>query len=242
MKEYKISHDVLWALYVVKRLSVGKIAEKIGCASTTVTRLIHHYNIPFRWKKNNWTPEEVSILKNNYEKFGAEGCMSILPRHPKQSIGAKAKKLGLHHGYYFDLKKISLSDVEKGYFAGMVDGEGCVSIYLQKNRGVQTPLVAVSNSNLDALKYLRKILKVGYISRMGKYYRFDVKGISAVLPVLEAIRDALIIKRRNAELVLEFCRSRISKNRHSYSSEELALIKNCKSDRGNKRAVVVAEK
>jgi hypothetical protein len=44
-----------------------------------------------------WTDEELDILKNNYEQFGLDRCVELLPNREKTAISKKASDLGLHH-------------------------------------------------------------------------------------------------------------------------------------------------
>ena len=44
-----------------------------------------------------WTEEELAILKNNYEQFGLDYCVELIPSREKTAIAKKASDLGLHY-------------------------------------------------------------------------------------------------------------------------------------------------
>jgi hypothetical protein len=44
-----------------------------------------------------WSTEELDVLKNNYEQFGLDRCVELLPNREKTAISKKASDLGLHH-------------------------------------------------------------------------------------------------------------------------------------------------
>lgn len=44
-----------------------------------------------------WTEEELDILKNNYEQFGIDYCVELIPSREKTAISKKASDLGLHY-------------------------------------------------------------------------------------------------------------------------------------------------
>ena len=60
-------------------------------------------------KRNKWTENEITFLKENYETKGLKFCVTNLSKHPRNSIVKKAKNLGIKVDqsiYYYDLNEI----------------------------------------------------------------------------------------------------------------------------------------
>lgn len=96
-----------------------------------------------------------------------------------------------------------MTDAAIGYVAGFIDGEGCLSI----NRSGSVS-IAIINTSLAALEFVRETLGVGTVKarkqRVNKnQFIYTVYGDECV-EVLEKIKDLLIDKKAQAELILEF--------------------------------------
>ena len=110
-----------------------------------------------------------------------------------------------------------LTEPEKAYLAGIIDGEGSIS--LVRHKGPRCGLhnldavVKVTNTDSVLIGWLREKTGVGSIyhrSRAGSRYR-DVYTIvwatTAVRDILEAVLPYLVIKRDRAEIVLSLDRT-----------------------------------
>lgn len=97
------------------------------------------------------------------------------------------------------------------YIAGFIDGEGTVSL---KKNGIRWPTVLpyilITNTNLEVLEWIQKILKCGGIYskrsnnekwREAFVLRFQTKETRIILPL---IYPFLRLKKRQAELIFEF--------------------------------------
>ena len=100
-----------------------------------------------------------------------------------------------------------LSDMERGYIAGMIDGEG--SILLRIYDWSLAIRLHVYNTNMAVLEWLKTRLG-GYISstfpgseRRKPCYRWSTTTLGA-RAVLRAVAPAMIIKRRHAQLIDQF--------------------------------------
>jgi precorrin isomerase len=101
---------------------------------------------------------------------------------------------------------IPLTEAERGYLAGFLDGEGEVSA------NIQTCGVKFNNTNMEVLKWIHSKLRVGRIIRTKKNllsikhkrcYAVMAFGEEAKI-ILEELIPYLIIKKRQAELVLSY--------------------------------------
>ena len=109
-----------------------------------------------------------------------------------------------------------LSEYEKGYITGAIDGEGCLTCFKRKGKKLKLgfgirPRLSITNTCPEFLSYLKEIIGFGFIrpvryKRQREHWKkvqiFDVgsKGLKILLP---EIKNGLIIKKHQAELLLE---------------------------------------
>lgn len=118
---------------------------------------------------------------------------------------------------------IAISDIMIGWTAGIIDGEGSVLAGprpLQKGKhsvGWYTR-IAVSNTDIRMLEKLKELwggylsgAKINRPSRCEKLYTWTISH-KMLIPILEKIEPFLIVKRRQAQLVLELQRRISAKN------------------------------
>ena len=102
------------------------------------------------------------------------------------------------------------------YLAGLVDGEGYISLIPSYRKNVDktyfVPVIKIASTNYQIIHLLQSELG-GYISKrtfkeinQKDAWCWEVKNKKPVLFVLEKIVNSLIIKKQNAELVIEFCK------------------------------------
>ncbi|MDP2922116.1 MAG: LAGLIDADG family homing endonuclease [Candidatus Omnitrophota bacterium] len=99
-----------------------------------------------------------------------------------------------------------MDEVTKAYLAGIVDGEGTVTLSRHHKHETPAPLVSVSNTDLRLLKWIR--YKAGGIITSKKIskphhtqsYVWRLRQNSA-LYFLNEIKKYLIVKREQAELI-----------------------------------------
>ena len=103
-----------------------------------------------------------------------------------------------------------------GYFAGIVDGEGSIGISksirkLEYNkRGyVYNPFFLIANTHLPMLEYLQKHFKgkIVYLDERTLCYHLTFNG-EIMKDLLPELIPYLLIKRRQAEIVLEFLKKK----------------------------------
>ena len=104
----------------------------------------------------------------------------------------------------------TLTDGQKAYIAGFVDGEGCVSITKWQGKNNRTPVYAlnliVSQSGIIPLATLMNMTGVGSIHRKKEdpencAWRINPRNAAALL---KDILPYLIIRKEEAELAIEF--------------------------------------
>ena len=190
--------------------------------------------------KRIWTPEEIELLKKYYPRGEIDKLIEMLGR-TKASIQSKAWNLGLRVKGLKPAEVDNFSDFDLGYLAGMIEGEGSISIQAQ-GKGKYAPTVMVtSNTDKEVVKHVMEILdRAGFKAYMvtnqkGRGRRKPVevviiKGITYVYPFLKKIKPYIKGRKREiASLVIKFCESRIPKaylrnKSRKYSKEELDIV------------------
>jgi hypothetical protein len=107
-----------------------------------------------------------------------------------------------------------MSEAVKGYIAGMIDGEGCIQLVLNRNRRVHegltyVPTLSIYNTNREVLEWIKEQLGMGrvYLSKRERpprkaQYVYMVKH-NLMGKVLMEVKDYLRLKREHAELALK---------------------------------------
>lgn len=130
---------------------------------------------------------------------------------------------------------LSFTDEERGYLAGIIDGEGSLRVRYQRQKRPNgswkrnlMPTVTVTNTNKELIE--RIIFLTGArnlstrLTSVGRpCYDLRIQGTYRVYPLLQATKDLLIVKRRQAELLLEFCELRLNRTEEGYSGREIKI-------------------
>jgi hypothetical protein len=201
-----------------------------------------------------WTIDELELLKKLY----AEGVMyrdmsKQLPRHTAIGIASHAKLIGLPRrvnwmttDYQWIRKRgcwerwaedpPNLSSVELAYIAGILDGEGTISLSRGKAKkgycGARfTPRITVSNTSLKLIDWLKERLEMTNPSIVVRHtwkpnkpvYNISVTSFRAIA-LAKALIQYLVIKREQAQILLDYYEVRKEKNyMGAYTQEEFDL-------------------
>jgi hypothetical protein len=138
--------------------------------------------------------------------------------------------------------EIVLTDFERGWLLGLIEGEGTITIKNQgsKNRpNHQYPqaTIIVCNTIPELLREVKAVVGPGIIKRphgggkgFGTTYRrstaweYYLTGNKSVGQILELLGDSFIVKKDVAALVLAYCQSRSSNLRQPLSDYETDII------------------
>jgi len=125
----------------------------------------------------------------------------------------------IHVKWCYPKPEKQLSDFEKGYIAGIIDGEGNMRIIKRKpdkrcKHLVLTPQISIKNCSKDLMQKCREFLGIGKISKYSYKTRISKKWrpcyelriirLNEVLWLLENIGEHFIVKERQTRLLLEF--------------------------------------
>ena len=105
-----------------------------------------------------------------------------------------------------------MNEAERGYCAGIVDGEGCCSLVMTEKDGYITlnPGLMVGNTNIAIITWLKNTVVGGRVSpHSGKgnhraSYRWMIGNAKLLRSTLEEILPYLQAKTQQASLLLEF--------------------------------------
>lgn len=95
---------------------------------------------------------------------------------------------------------------EKAYIAGIIDGEGTVTLTRQHVREMYSPEVSVANTNLQLLLWLKEKIggyirkKVRKLPQHHQAYTWTVRDNRAI-SLLKIVEKLLIVKRSHSELI-----------------------------------------
>lgn len=114
----------------------------------------------------------------------------------------------------------NVTETEWAYIAGIIDGEGCLGVYHRSSRNKGTrqvipstsyrPRIQVVNTNLNLVLWIRDRLKgdiatyASHDSRRKTKYVWRNGAARSILSICEHCLPYLVIKRKQAELVLRF--------------------------------------
>jgi len=127
---------------------------------------------------------------------------------------------------------------ELAYLAGVIDGEGSITIN-KGSRGLLRPRIDICSTSKEFLEYLLSIMRkhgidTGYFMQERnvpknhkRAYHLIWDTQKNVVKILDKIFPYLYLKRRQAEIVIAFCKSRLENGQKRfgkrYSEYELNL-------------------
>lgn len=109
-----------------------------------------------------------------------------------------------------------MSEVDKAYIAGILDGEGTIGFRGKKDKQI-TLTVKISNTDESIIKFLKAKIPIGASTcklRMRKnpkhkpVWEIQWRSFKSVKYILESLKPYLIIKDKQATVALNFIRNR----------------------------------
>jgi hypothetical protein len=101
-----------------------------------------------------------------------------------------------------------MTSQERAYIAGIIDGEGTITLSRAHANEMPAPKVSVANNNLPLLNWIKEKVGTGVIitrskraPHHGSQYVLDISDNSA-LKLLAEVKEYLIIKKPHAELLV----------------------------------------
>lgn len=122
-----------------------------------------------------------------------------------------------------------MTETEKSYIAGIIDGEGSIMLMKFHNNQLPAPCVTITSSTLELLEWIKDTIKAGSIKGKKNYnpekhknsYTYELKYDKAI-ELLKEISSYLIIecKRKRADLIIHNYKENTSRNGR-YTPEQL---------------------
>jgi len=142
---------------------------------------------------------------------------------PRRKRNARAIAHSIRNYNPTDLVKGNVSELQKGYFIGLLEGEGCIGVHKHKSPAAKVeqlaPYIEIRNTDRDLLEKVVEIaggeISLGHKSTPKHKTRFAwrIRGTKTIHDILSEVRDNLgsSRKRKAADLTIEFCRRRLDR-------------------------------
>ncbi|MGH9969975.1 MAG: hypothetical protein ACREBG_19575 [Pyrinomonadaceae bacterium] len=157
-----------------------------------------------------WSPGELEFLRANYLKTEA-GKIAVQLNRSRFSVYGAAKHLGLNGSKWSEVREFTcLTDAQKGWVAGIIDGEGWIGVDTRSCRIT----VQVNNTDPKMLGTL-KLWCGGYIypckprgDNCKPCWTWALSRRQTVINFLTTLLPLLVTKRTAAEKALAYVSSR----------------------------------
>lgn len=179
-----------------------------------------------------YTPGQLAELSALYahsslkEVASAWGISTGAAHHHLHMTGAKKPFRA-----YIPMKPVTLSRVELAYVAGLIDGEGTVTV--KRVASKWKPLIHISNTSPVLMDWLadripppsaRIVLQRTQTLTRAAAYVFELIGFGW-LPLFKALLPYLVIKRDRMALLIEWAEHRLAQNRlEPLTERHLAIV------------------
>lgn len=198
-----------------------------------------------RVPQKNWSKIETEYLKENYGRMPRDKIARKLHR----TLSSIINKIHYEKLRLRQLKKIgksfpSLTETEKAYIAGFLDGEGSIVFCVYHKKGIPhraTPMIEIANNDREIMNWLaikingfakwkipckvnRNYLTKEQLSRIDDTYHLSVTGRFRIEPLLRDILPYLHIKKEIAEIVLIFYQQREDRFQKKFSIKDWKLV------------------
>lgn len=100
------------------------------------------------------------------------------------------------------------TETDKAYLAGLIDGEGCVGVYVSEKRSYR-PRLSITNTNKEVLDWVAETFG-GYVTTRSNgngcktVHRWNAHGATLPAQICAAVLPYLKIKSDQARLILSF--------------------------------------
>jgi hypothetical protein len=169
-------------------------------------------------KRCKWTGEDIQELKECYSNRPLRFTENLLFRHGEAGCYTKAEKMSLNGRLRRpELNMTKFSETTKAYLAGIIDGEGTITIVKnnrKRKKGKEyfysRAVVTIANTSYSLLDYLKSLEIGGFsydrrrVPRYKQVFQWCLASILSVYSFLKAILPYLVIKKSKAEEVIKW--------------------------------------
>lgn len=129
-----------------------------------------------------------------------------------------------------------MNEVDKAYLAGIVDGEGCITI--RKQGPYYVPSISISNTNEVLINHIKTLLDYESIKYCMRYedrgdrtnarpaWSINLLSRERVSKFLNLVMPYLVAKKDQAKLVLDWCskKRRLKKDTEDHFIQEIRTL------------------
>jgi hypothetical protein len=125
----------------------------------------------------------------------------------------------------------ALTEAEVGWIAGIVDGEGYIGLVEDGDRETLTPRVDVYSTTKCMQTELNRLVGAGHLGQKRprdgekQLFGWSLWSVETIGPFLEVITPYLVVKRRVAQVVLDFCSRRRALRGQPYDARDWRALK-----------------
>lgn len=215
------------------QISPKEIAEKLGRKVHAVHSkacFLRAAGRPIPNLRRPWTSEECDLLRADYRTVPTRTLAHKLKRTVK-AVNRQSCVLGLHKFAQFEIKQ-EIDPVDAAYLAGIVDADGSIYFSLSNAFRTVTPFLSIYNKKQELFHWIqdRFSLPVYLIERHDKqvvphpvYFQMNISTRKGLKSILRLIFPYLVLKKPQADLILEFLRLHKPYARHTLEELEIAL-------------------
>jgi hypothetical protein len=194
-------------------------------------------------KSNCWREHEIEFITKNYKKMTDAEISRKLGRSVT-AIQMKRQELGLEKKHMGDITKpyrnLNLSEVDKAYLAGLIDGDGSIILSFHqyshsKGKGIHSQISCAISARSANREYTKEVMRMmgGKITEPEKnFYEVIISRQADILQFVEALFPYFRLKKKQAELMIEFCRDRLKvlkyRRNAPYTIKSFELVKKMK--------------
>ena len=180
-----------------------------------------------------WTDELDAKLAEVYPGASWSEIFEAFPGFTKTALHQRAIKLRIRrwnpgNGATGAIQAGTATEAEIGWLAGFIDGEGTLQLSLARHKPHKAaylrPNVVVVNNSREAAEKVQRLMGGHMSEHRPGTWAVRVTGIARVGKLLDALMPHLTVKRRRAELLLEYRALRQNDDlRREYGPDEVAL-------------------
>ena len=170
----------------------------------------------------SYSAEEDARLWQHYPTATKAELQALFPGRSLRGLAVRASRLGVHKNH--DAWEVGipctgsvgahLSEVDKAYLAGIIDGEGCIMLQRRIPKGKRNPtytlFLSITNTSPQLIAWLNEKLRGRCYNTVTAHtnpkhrtkYEWILAGNRQVMAFLKDIAPYLVIKREQAELLM----------------------------------------